>query len=400
MKSCSGIVSTRTDGTSPPVSFIKQIGLLILLIAIGGGGYAAYERYSMSAGDGGEAGPRRGGFGPAPVETEAVSPRRIEDRIEAVGTTLARRAIEIVPMAAGRVVEISFKPGEAVAPGQVLVRLDDDIQRADLAEAQARFAEARLALERADTLARSNTVSKASIEQLTAALAIAQAQLDRARRRLADRRVKAPFAGIVGLTRVETGMRLDDRTVITTLDDLAEVEVEFALPETVFGKIRTGLPVKAATAAFPGREFNGTITTIDSRIDTVSRSFKVRAIMPNKDLTLPAGMFMHLAVIVDTRLGLMIAEEAITAKGQSSSVFVVADGKAVRRTVTLGKRELGRVEITDGLAPGDLVVVRGIQRLRDGAEVRAGGKGAAGQVAPDKEGKKRGGARKRPDSSS
>ncbi|VAW12171.1 Probable Co/Zn/Cd efflux system membrane fusion protein [hydrothermal vent metagenome] len=377
------------------MSFLKQIGLLILLIAIGGGGYTAYERFSESAGETQEAGPRRGGFGPAPVETEAARLGRIEDRIEAVGTTLARRAIEIMPMAAGRVVEILFVPGQKVSADQVLARLDDDIERADLAEAEARFDEAVLALKRADILAKSNTVSRASIEQLTTALSIAKAQTDRARRRFADRKVKAPFAGIVGLTQVEAGMRIDERTMITTLDDLAEVEIEFALPETVYGKIRLGLPVKASAAAFPGRAFDGAITTIDSRIDMLSRSFKVRALVPNADLTLPAGMFMHLAVILDTRRGLMVAEEAITAKGKSSTVFIVDDGKAVLRTVTLGAREFGQVEITNGLAPGDLVVVRGIQRLRDGAVVRPAGKGA-----PPKKGKTPGGAGKKPDSSS
>jgi len=366
------------------VSFVRQIGILLVLLVAAGGGYAVYERTGENNTGGGQ-GSARGGRPPAPVEIEVAALRQIEDRIEAVGTTLARRAVEIVPMATGRVVEILFEPGQTVAANDILVRLDEDIQRADLAEARARFSEAQLALERARTLARSNTISKATLEQLEAALAIARAQVDRAARRLADRRIEAPFSGIVGLSGVETGTRIDEQTMITTLDDLSRVEIEFALPETVFGKIRKGLPITAGSAAFPGREFNGALTSIDSRINTVSRSFKVRAIVPNEEMILPAGMFMHLAVILDTRTGLVVAEEAILTQGSTSFLYVFDDGKAAKRTVTLGKREFGRVEITAGISVGELVIIRGIQRLRDGAPARLVGE-AAETVGSKKDG--------------
>lgn len=350
------------------MSILRQIGLLILLVGFVGGAYAAYDRFYGT--DGEEQRGGRRGFGPTAIEFVPAKMTRLENRIEAVGTTLARRAVEIVPMASGRVTEMKFEPGSRVSKGDVIARLDDEIQMADLAEAEARLAEAELALERARTLGKTKTVSVASIEQLTAALASAQSGLDRARRRYADRAIEAPFDGVLGLNRVEVGARVSEGNTITTLDDLSQIEIEFSLPETVFGQIRPGLDIKADAAAFPGREFAGTIATIDSRVDPVSRSFKVRARLPNDDLALPAGMFMHLAIVRDARDAITIPEEAIVVEGDATTVFLFADGKALKRDVKVGSRQFGSVEVLDGLAAGDPVVTRGVHRLRDGMPVR------------------------------
>jgi membrane fusion protein (multidrug efflux system) len=269
----------------------------------------------------------------------------------------------------GRVVEILFQAGDAVARGAALVRLDDDIERADLAEAEALLREKELALERARTLRSTAAVSQATIDQLVAERATAQARVDRAARRLADRVVAAPFAGTVGLRRVDVGARVDDDTVLTTLDDLDAMEVAFALPERLFGQIAPGQAVRARSAAFPDRVFTGAIETLDSRIDAGTRSFAVRAILPNPDRALPAGMFMHLELVVASRMALVVPEEAVVVTGDRAFVFAVADGRAMRTEVELGQREVGRVEIVRGLEAGVLVVVEGVQRVRDGVPV-------------------------------
>ena len=370
------------------MSFFKQLGLLILLVALAGGGYKAYEYY-VPGKEKAAGGPKRRGGGPVMVETEIIRIQKIEDRIEAVGTTLAARAVEIVAVASGRIDQIHFTPGQKVKKGDILISLDDDIQRTDLTEAKARLAVATFARERGAALAKSNTVSRASIEQITADLAIAQAQLDRAERRLADRQVIAPFAGIAGLNRVEIGARIDDKTMITTLDDLSEVDIEFALPETYFGKIANGLPVKATTSAYPDQIFTGKIAEIDSRVDTVSRSFKVHARLPNQDAKLPAGMFMHLTIVLSTRENPMISEEAIIAEGNQTFVYTVLDEKVRRTAITSGTRNFGQVEVLKGLSPGDIVVVRGIQKLRNGAKIRLKGKGKPAKNPPANQGRKK-----------
>ena len=159
--------------------------------------------------------------------------------------------------------------------------------------------------------------------------------------------------------------------MIATLDDRDTIELEFSLPETVFGEVRGGLPVDATAAAFLGRHFTGTVTLIDNRIDAVGRAFKLRAELPNPDLLLPAGMFMQLAVELERRDAVTIPEEAVVVEGDQAYVFLIANGKATRRDVKLGLREPGIVEITHGLKTGDLVITRGIQRVREGSPVEA-----------------------------
>lgn len=361
------------------MSIVKQALIaVLLLLALGAG---ALFHYWSEDEAGAEAAVQRGQRA-VPVELAEATADTLLRRIEAVGTTLARQAVDIVPLASGRVVEIAFEPGARVAAGAVLVRLDDEIQKAEVAEAEAALREAQLAYERAVKLRANNTVAQATVDDLKAALDAARARLDAAERRLADRTVRAPFAGIVGLRRVDIGARVDDETVLTTLDDLSEVEIDFAVPEIFYGAIRPGQPVSAATVAFPGRRFAGRVTTIDSRIDRVARSFRVRALLPNPDLVLPAGMFMHVELILDERRAVTIPEEAVIAEGAVTFVFTTEDGRARRRDVVLGQRDLGRVEVVDGLVAGETVVVSGVHRLREGTPVevrRARGGADAGR---------------------
>lgn len=364
------------------MSLTKQIFACILLAGVAGGAFAAYQ-YFFDGGNAAVVEDRRGSRGgrSIPVEVARAELRTIERKVEAVGTTRARQAVEIVPLTDGRVVEIAFEPNQKVEAGDILVKLDDDIQQADLVQAEAKLKEATSTVERAQILRNNKNVSEATLNQAVATQAAAQADVDRARRRLADRTVRAPFSGIVGLNHVDLGARVDDNTVLTTLDDRSEVEIEFALPETLYGQISPGQTVIADAVAFPDRTFKGRIVRIDSRIDPTSRAFKVRAAIPNPDLSLPSGMFMHLAVILERREAVMIPEEAIVVEGSDTFVFVAADGKAARRSVSIGQREPGAVELASGVGVGDEVVVRGVQRLRDGISIRRPGQSGKRQSA-------------------
>jgi membrane fusion protein (multidrug efflux system) len=315
------------------------------------------------------------GRGPdaVPVALAAAEAGTIRERIEAVGTTLARQAVDIVPLTSGRVAEIAFTPGERVEAGAVLVRIDDEAEQAAVAEAEASLREAELALDRATKLRANNTVAQATVDELQAAFVGARARLDAARKQLADRTVKAPFAGLVGIRGIDIGARVDDETVLTTLDDLSEVEIEFSVPEIFFGRVRQGLPVSATSAAFPDRSFVGRIATIDTRVAEVSRAFRVRAVIPNPDLVLPAGMFMHVTVVLEERPAVLIPEQAVLAEGDSTYVFKVRDERAERQKVELGQREAGAVEVLDGLSAGEAIVQSGLQRLRDGVAVEIAG---------------------------
>jgi membrane fusion protein, multidrug efflux system len=282
--------------------------------------------------------------------------------------------VDIVSLTSGRVMEINFAPGQLVEAGTVLVRLDDAFEQAAVAEAEAELREAELALERARQLRANNTIAQATVDEREAEYRSARARLDRAENQLAERTVRAPFAGVVGMKRIDVGARVDDSTILTTLDDLSEIEVEFSVPEVFFGRVRPGQEVSARSSAFAGQTFTGEIATIDTRIGQVSRAFRVRAVLPNPDFVLPAGMFVHVEVVLSERETVLIPEEAVLAEGGRSFVFAIEDGRAVRRAVQLGQRETGRVEVVDGIAAGEVVARGGLQRLRDGAvvEIRGG----------------------------
>jgi membrane fusion protein, multidrug efflux system len=365
------------------VRLVTQLAVAVVItVALGASGFV-YHRLQT---DGEAAAAVGGGQDAVPVALAAAEAGTIRERIEAVGTTLARQAVDIVPLTSGRVTEIAFTPGERVEAGAVLVRIDDEAEQAAVAEAEASLREAELALDRATRLRANNTVAQATVDELQAAFLGAQARLDAARKQLADRTVKAPFAGVVGIRGVDVGARVDDETVLTTLDDLSEIEIEFSVPEIFFGRVRQGQAVSATSAAFPGRTFSGRIATVDTRIGEVSRAFRVRAILPNPDLVLPAGMFMHVEVVLEERPAVLIPEEAVVAEGEGAFVFTVEDERARRRPVRLGQRAAGAVEVIEGLEAGEPVVRQGMQRLRDGASVRLPEPSAGAGATPQGEG--------------
>jgi membrane fusion protein, multidrug efflux system len=349
------------------LSVVRQVILSLFLVAGAGGGFLLYNHLTAesAAPANGPPGGRSVGVVVAAAELETV-----RDRAEAVGTTLASQAVEIVALASGRVIELAFEPGEPVEAGTVLARLEDTIERADLAEARAMAQEATSALERGQRLRASNNIAAATLVELQAAAGAAQARVDRATQRLEDRLVRAPFDGVVGIRRVDLGARVDNDTVITTLDDRREMIVEFSLPELFYGRVGRGLPVAAKSSSFPDRSFDGAVTTVDTRIDVTSRSFRVRASLPNPDLLLPAGLFVLVDVTLDEREAVVVPEEAVSTEAGRTVVYVAAEDRAERRPVTLGTRMFGRVEIVSGLEPGELVVTRGLQRMRDGIGIR------------------------------
>jgi membrane fusion protein (multidrug efflux system) len=366
------------------MSLLKQFLFIILLSGLAYGGYVGWGWY-FGTGETTNAKERRGG-GAVAVETGVAQIQAMPIVAEAVGSTIARQSIEIVPLSDGRIEEVGFKAGQRVKAGDVLVRLDSDIERADLMQAEAARSKATLELDRINVLRQKNVATKATVDELATNLVTAEAAEARARRKLSDRTIRAPFSGTMGISRYDKGARVTNSTVLTTLDDLSTVEIEFSVAEQLFSKTRVGQTVEATAAAYPDRVFSGAVTKIDSRIDPVSRSFKVRAEVQNQDGALPAGMFMYLRMMLASSDVLVIPEEAVVMETGHSFVFVVEDGKVQRRQIDLGRREFGIAEVTDGLSPGAVVVTRGTNKLRNGVAVRTGGAGADGKKGKSKAG--------------
>ncbi|MEM7732261.1 MAG: efflux RND transporter periplasmic adaptor subunit [Pseudomonadota bacterium] len=364
--------------TSKDSSVGKQILLLCLFAGLAYGGYLAWQEYR----------PKEEAFtlsrsSTITVELARATTQIMAQTVEAVGTSRARQSVQIVPEDDGRVVELMIAPGQSVQRGDLLVRLDDNIERADLAEARARVTEREQALTRVEQLIGSAAVSQATLEDTTARLAEARAQLDRAEQRYANRTITAPFNGIVGLSEIDPGAWIGEGEMITTLDDLSDVEVEFSLPETLFASVRIGQQITARSAAFPGRSFGGQIAALDSRIDPVSRSFRARAIIPNPDSVLPAGMFMSLTLTLSQTERVVVPEEAIVFQAAETYVFLAEDGKAARLRVSTGQRQGGVVAITQGLEEGAEVIVSGLARVSDGKAIRVLDAPADAVPAPD-----------------
>ena len=354
--------------------FSRQIIIVAILAAVGAAGYYSWplaETESASS----KAKPsavRK----PISVEASAASMQRIDRIVEAVGTTRAVRSVEIAPLSAGRVVESRLSHTTEVKARSLLLALDSVIEEADVVEAKARLEEASRALQRSDSLKQSSSMSQATLDSLKAQAKIARAQLERANKRLNDRFLRAPFSGFISFSDIETGSRVKAGEVVAVLDDLSGVLVEFSVPEDLFGTLKPGHALKAHAASFPGREFAGTIDAIDTRIDTASRSFKVRGFIANIDRALPAGMFMHVSIGVDESEALIVPEEAVVIDEGQPFVFALVPTKTPKlyrvekREVSIGRRGYGYVELTHGVAPGDEVVTRGIQKVRSGTMVK------------------------------
>lgn len=289
--------------------------------------------------------------------------------VEALGTLRARESVDITSKVADRVVAIHFEEGKQVNKGEVLVELDSEEARADLAAAQAAERDSVSQYKRSQELYQTRALSEAQLDQLQATMLANQARVAAARSRVNDRRIIAPFTGRVGLRNVSLGGLVSPGGVITTLDDLSTVKLDFAVPELFLSTLKAGLPIEAQSSAYPSATFKGRVDSIDTRVDPTTRSIVVRALMDNRDSRLRPGMFMTLRLVRKEGKALMLPESAVVPENSSHYVFVVEQGRASRREVKLGRRRPGEVEVLDGLTVEDLAVVDGTMNVHDGSAV-------------------------------
>jgi membrane fusion protein, multidrug efflux system len=303
------------------------------------------------------------------VEALAPEMREFVHSVAAVGTTRPRQSVDLRPEAEGRVVEIAFVAGQTVEAGQVLLRLDDDSERASLKAAEATLRELEATRSRQSRLLDEGRAAIAVFEAAEAAALRAEAERDLARAELDDRTLRAPFAGVVGLTDLSVGSLVDRDTDVATLDDLSLVEVDFQVPERYMSYLAPELVVSLTGPAFPDAIFPGTIFAIGTRVDAATRSIAVRAAVTNPDRRLAAGMFMQVTLVLDRRVAPAVPETAISANGERSFVQLARDGVARRVEVVAGQSQDGFVEIVEGIGPGDAVIVTGLTRVREGMPV-------------------------------
>jgi membrane fusion protein (multidrug efflux system) len=360
----------------------------VLGIAIAGGAAWWWQQRAPSAGapqsagapgtgapGGRQAGPAGVAAGPAPVEVGRVEAARLTDDAQAVGSLRSRQGVMLRPEVAGRVAALGFQDGRNVRRGQVLLQLDDALQRAQLQQAQAQAQIARTNLQRSRELLAENFISQSAVDQNAAALQVAEAQVALAQAQLARMRVLAPFEGTAGIRAVDVGDYVKDGADLVKLEDLSSMSVDFRLPERYLARVRVGQVVEVGIDAFPGRTFAGRIDAIDVEVEADGRALLVRARVDNPGALLKPGMFARARVTFGVRdAALVVPEEALVPQGQRQFVFKVvdgADGQKVSQRVEarVGLRLPGKVEILEGLAAGDTVVTAGQSRLLRGDAV-------------------------------
>jgi len=313
----------------------------------------------------------RGAGQAVPVEIYAVASKPWRDAIDALGTAHANESVTITAKVTETVVRVNFTDGQEVAAGAVLVDLSGRAEIAALAEAQAAFDEASRLYQRQQTLAKAQTVSAAMLDQQRAARDTAKARTDAIRARLGDRVITAPFAGRLGFRQVSPGALVTPGTVITTLDDVDPINLDFTLPERFLAALEPGQTITAHSEAFPGESFDGVVTAIDPRIDVATRALIVRAQVPNPERRLKPGLLMTLTVEANPRQSLVVPEIAVQAIGERSFVYRVdGEGRAQQVFVRLGGRRAGEVEVLDGLSAGDQIVTDGLVRVRPGVALK------------------------------
>jgi membrane fusion protein (multidrug efflux system) len=291
------------------------------------------------------------------------------ESVEAVGTARANEQVIITSKYSDLVDEIYFDDGQKVKKGALLVKLNNQEELAKVNELTANLSESKAHLKRLTELLSSRATSKSLVEQQQAKTKAIEAQLVSANAKLNDLTLRAPFSGVLGFREVSKGAYIDAGNVITSLDDLSSMKVDFYLPERLLTHIHVGQQVTAFNSAYQDKEFIGKITALDSRIDSSTRSIKVRATINNKALKLRPGMLLNINVLLQVENILQLPESSIIPIESSHYVFVVKEEKAVRKAIKIGRRHPGVVEVISGLLEGEQVVVEGALKLRDGSVV-------------------------------
>jgi membrane fusion protein, multidrug efflux system len=314
-----------------------------------------------------------------------VQPQTLTERIRLVGTLQARDAVDVVSEINAVVVALTIDEGRPVSAGDVLVRLDDRKLAARVQEAEARLALARTNFERGRELRENETISIQEFDRLQAEHQIAEAAATLARAELDDTVVKAPFDGIVSERHVSIGQYVTSGERLTALVRNDPLEVSFHVPERFLSQLALDQTVDLTTAAYPGESFTGDVFFIDPRVDEVSRTIRVKAAVSNKDGRLKPGMFAGLELVLRSDdEALLIPESAVQYRGDQALVFVMTEeGVADIRPVTLGARHADALHVTEGLVPGDRVVVEGYQQMFPGVGIIVSPDSARYGIQPD-----------------
>jgi membrane fusion protein (multidrug efflux system) len=343
---------------------------------------------SVAAGKPGNAGVQAPGV---VVETVKVAVRALPEGITAVGSLRSEESVIVRPEVAGRVSEILFREGQAIAKGQAIIRLDSSVQRADHERARANLTLSKSKYERAVDLRNKGFISGQALDESDNNLKVAQADLELTVARLDKTEIKAPFTGVLGLRLVSIGDVVKEGQDIVNLEQIDPLKVDFRVPEIYLSQVQAGQALQIMLDAMPGRTFEGKVFAINPLLDAAGRAIVIRAQLPNDAGKLRPGQFARVRLFTKANAdAITVPEQAVVPAGDEFYIYRVVDNKAQRIKVELGQRREGLVEVVRGLAATDTVITAGQFKVREGVTVRAAAEPVAAPKAADADAPKAG----------
>lgn len=306
--------------------------------------------------------------GPAKVTVEARAVQQVSmpRGVSAVGTLRSEDSVVLRPEITGRITEINFSEGGKVKKGQVLIRLDDSVAKAQLQQAQANLSLANSQYRRAIELGKQGFISKQARDESSSQLKVQQAAASLAQANLDKTVILAPFDGLIGLRNVSVGDYVSPGADLVPIESIDPLKVDFRIPEHYLGQVKEGSKLALSFDALPGQTREGEVGAISPQVEVGGRSILLRANVPNADDTLRPGMFARVRLQFSDELVTVVPETALVPAGEEQYVYRIDQGKAKRVVVKVGQRRGGTVEIQEGLNAGDQVIVSGLQKVRDG----------------------------------
>ncbi len=344
-------------GNNAPQRLILSATLSVLLLGAGGcGNKGGGGKFAMP---------------PMPVEVSPVTVQKVVDKFEAVGTIEALEAITVVSEIDGAVKALPFQEGGFIRQGGLIAQLDDLQLAAEMARAEALRAQSKATFDRVKSIVDQGAGAPQDLDDASAALKVAEANLELAKARYAKTRIVAPFNGMMGSRKVSVGTFLRPGQPITELANIDDIRVTFSAPERFVSRLSSGAEVTVSTSAFSGVALKGKIIVVEPIIDLITRSARVVARVQNTGRKFRPGMSANVSAVLGERPNaLTIPNEAVFGSGNQSFVFIVKQDSTVARVpLTLGTRMSDVVEVVAGLQEGMTVVRAGHQKLFEGGKV-------------------------------
>lgn len=310
---------------------------------------------------------------PTRVEAAPVIQSSLTKSMRVVGNVESGEAVDLRSEVTGRIQRLGFKDGQFVKAGDLLVKLDSEVQDAELARARANLGLSQNNVARYGTLVQKGVVSKVKLEEAQAEYNLARANVQLAEANLAKTEIRAPFDSKVGIRRVSPGGYVSPGDSLVNVDKTGEVKVLFTLPEKFLHDLKQGTEIDLSVDGLPDQVVKAKVVAIESRVAADSRSIRVQAVAPNTDGKLYAGQFVTVNVpIRHLEEALLVPDQALVPQGGDVFVFRVENNVAKRTAVKTGLRAESKAEILAGLKAGDVVVTAGQQKIQDGAPVQVG----------------------------